>query len=239
MAKFTAIASILLEPASRHLQHIQHPLVFIESGTLRQVHDGTDTLDRTVFAVKSPRTFSLQLSDSFVLIVDSGKADVHQLHVILFSPFERRAVTKAMSLFAAQALDSCRSGAHWYRLSTLKAFIRNVEFYIDSHGDATGIAFGTDWSLAGADAIFRTQKLALGGRTRPACLHALNEVDASRPIRHEASGSGAESVDDAGWFETIKFQERMTKAIKVVPSVRDIFLHIGHSLQTKEFEESS
>ena len=215
-----AIAAVLLEPSSSRMERIRRPTWSVSATQLTVLQ-----AEKQIFAVTSsasPRTYSLTTNGAFILIIDSGSASIHRLHIIFFNISQAKRVRSELQAFLSWSLDSAKSGAHWYRLSTLKSFLRDLEFYVDESGDIIDIAMPQSWSLSGADAIFRTQKTRLGGRRMPICLQAADE-----PNHHEASRSGGSLSSEDGWMNSIKLHQRIAKAIDIVPSVRDLFQPLG------------
>ena len=138
-----AFAALILQPVERQLLHFKDPIIkFGKKGAIK-VND----------LQFHGRRSSIQ-GKTDILVVDSGAAATHSLAII----FCRH---KVPPLFA--------TASHWYRLSILKQFLQQVEFYLDIDGLPVDIAIGS-WSHEGLDEIFRTQKTRLGGRTKPRCL---------------------------------------------------------------------
>lgn len=237
-----AIATLVLDPVEKSILSIRAPKVYFSPTSIKHLttrtYEAISGLD--IAASTTPRSFSHDTPEAYVLAIDSGTAPAHLLTLILFPLGVRRGVQAEMAAWrAARQLDEIRGGAHWYSAAVLKRFCDGFEYYVDQHGQACGVAL-EGWVESGIEAVFnRAQRSRLGMRRRARCLidppqHA-EEADRSQEQQqqqqhfHEKSRDSVSDTEmdggggGGGWMGEGTLERSLGAVIRSVPSVRGIF----------------
>lgn len=241
-----AIATIILNPLAKSIDVVKGANVFFSSSSIVHLSRSNKPLGRNtpkIEASSTPRSFTFDYREAFVLVLDSGTDVTHRLYIVLFQPSQRERVIAAMADWRSWKPNSSKSGAHWYRPSILKRFTGELEYYLDSEGEPTGLAGQPmSWTESGLSSIFKTQKTRLGTRRTAACLDqslvpTVNLAQATdrgdeeseesaimSKIKHEKSNANDEdSGEDHDWIGDGTIQQRIKSLVKVVPSARLLF----------------
>lgn len=220
-----AISLIVIDPVDQRIRCTRTPLIELSATRIRQysspINNALDA-DTAVVGVLSTVEIDVRQgshfyvfdhTESFILVLDSGAAERHCLYLCLFHPKQRPSVEKVISKWRVPNSDS-RGGsgaAGWYRVSVLRQFTNEFEFFLDSHGDPCDVAIpsSTHWIESGVSAIFnkpttRTLTSLLKGNTHASVM--------------EMSESAASS-----WMGEATIQKRLVATMKSVPSVRQLF----------------
>lgn len=237
-----AIATLILEPMSKSIELIKAPQILFSPTSIVHLSNRRKPLAHPrIETSNSPRSFSFDHAEAFVLVLDSGRDPIHRLHIMLFSPFCRARVLSAMAEWQSWKPNSSKSGAHWYRPSILKRFTSEFEYYLDCKGEPIEIAAQPmNWPESGVSGIFKTQKTRLGTRRTATCLEHTIPVNLSATmgaiqreegkealarIKHEKSNTiDEDSGEDIDWIGEGTIQQRIRSLAKVVPSARMLFL---------------